>query len=339
MENPLKKMNVDQISEMLDGVSKKEKNDTKSVDDFIRDLEKEISQTKKEIEKEESLYRLQNLLKNYVGEDALISSLEVVEKIKNRPKEKQIMSGFSGLDDILKGFRPKQLVVISAPTKSGKTSFCIELTSQMKDENPTWLPFEEGAEELVQKFLDRDEMPPLFFTPNVMAGNTLLWVEKKIIEAKAKFNSNVVFIDHLHFIVPFSAERQDLAIGQTMRELKRMAKTWDVTIFLIAHLKKTKMETQPDLEDLRDSSFIAQEADTVIMLWRKMERKNGEVEITDNVNVSVQANRRIGKTGNVQFTFKDGKFTQEDWRENFSDAENEKTYKELKSKETKQKWF
>jgi ATP-dependent Clp protease ATP-binding subunit ClpA len=56
-----------------------------------------------------------------------------------------------------------------------------------------------------------------------MRGNTLTWVEKKIIEGKAKYNSSVVFIDHLHFIVDFG-ENMSIEIGKTMRELKRMAK-------------------------------------------------------------------------------------------------------------------
>jgi len=58
-----------------------------------------------------------------------------------------------------------------------------------------------------------------------------------------------VFIAHLHFIVPFSDERQDLRIGETMRALKTMAKKWNIVISLIAHLKKTRLDTVP--EDLR----------------------------------------------------------------------------------------
>lgn len=193
------------------------------------------------------------------------------------------------------------------------TSFAIELTSNLKDEHPMWLPFEEGAEELVQKFLDRNEAPPLFYTPDRMSGNTLLWVEKKIIEAKAKYGTNIIFIDHLHFIVDFG-ENMSLQIGRTMRELKRIAKDWNVAIVLIAHLKKTKMDVTPTLEDIRDSSFIAQEADTVIMLWRETKMVNGDIEITNNVNVSVQANRRTGKTGNVKMIFSNGRFLQEDWK-------------------------
>lgn len=283
------------------------------IEKYIEELQVKIAKSYDAEHREVQLMRLQEAAKTYRGEDQLITSAEIAERMKTRPEEKKYHSGFKGLDAILDGFRKKQLVVISAATKSGKTSFCIDLTSRMKEENPVWLPFEEGAEELIQKFLDRGEEPPHFLSPETMKGNTLQWVEKKIIEGKAKFDSQIVFIDHLHFIVPFSSERQDLAIGQAMRELKRMAKTWDVVVVLIAHLKKTRVDTSPTLEDLRDSSFVAQEADTVIMLYREAKREDGQVVITDNVNISVQANRRTGKTGNVKMVFKDGRFLEEAW--------------------------
>ncbi len=287
---------------------------------FIADLEKDIRKTSDALLREEQMLRLQEVAKAYDGEDRLVSSFDIVEKMKNRPEEQKLMSGYAGLDDILGGFRKKQLVVVSAATKSGKTSFCIEITSRLKNEAPMWLPFEEGAEELIQKFLERGEQPPYFYTPDAMTGNTLEWVEKKIIEAKAKFNTKIIFIDHLHFIVPFTAERQDLAIGKAMRELKRMAKQWDIVVVLIAHLKKTKVDVAPTLEDLRDSSFVAQEADTVIMLYRETRKVKGDVVTNNNVNVSVQANRRTGKTGNVKMVFSEGKFLEVDWGHDEEDS-------------------
>ena len=284
------------------------------INKFIKELENEIKATGKEVETEEQLLRLQDIAKEYNGEDKIISSHEIEEMIKARPEEKKIMTGYADLDAIIKGFRHKQLVVMSAATKSGKTSFCIELTTRMKDENPMWLPFEESAEELIEKFIERKERSPLFYTPARMSGNTMVWVEKKIIESKAKHNTNVVFIDQLDFLISYSADNRADRIGDVMRNLKSIARKWDVLIFLICHLTKTKMDMQPTLEDLKGSSSIAQEADTVILLWREANKQNGEVEITDNVNISVQANRRTGKTGNIKMRFDNGKFTEYDWK-------------------------
>lgn len=291
---------------------------------FIANLEREITQTKQELYDSSALLRLKEVAAKYQGEDRVIGSLEYEAEIAIRPEETKHYSGWAGLDQILSGFRPNQLVVIAAPTKNGKTSFCMDLTARLKSANPLWFPFEEGADELIMKCLERGEKPPFFCVPRQNTQRDLGWLEEKIIEGIVKFNSQVVFIDHLHFIVPFAAERQDLRIGETMRNLKQIAKRWGITIFLIAHLKKTKLDTNPDLEDLRDSSFIAQEADTVILLWRQTKKSNNEVEITNNVNVSVQANRRTGKTGNVKMIFNEGHFLEQAWTDFEKEANEER---------------
>lgn len=290
-----------------------------SIEEFIKQLQNEAQKVEKTFANKESLVRLKEMAKVYEGEDKIITTEDIITRLKNEPEEEKFMSGFPSLDNILKGFRPQQLIVISAATKSGKTSLCVDFTTKLEALNPLWFPFEESADELVRKFLERGEKPPVFCTPAAIRGNTLLWLEKRIIESIAKYNTKIVFIDHLHFIVPFSEQRQDLRIGETMRELKTLAKKWNITIFLIAHMKKTKVDSAPTLEDLRDSSFIAQEADTVMLLWRETKRGRKEVEITNNSILSVQANRRTGTTGNVRLVFHNGHFIEEAW----VDAEDE----------------
>lgn len=291
---------------------------------FLQEVEKDIKNVDDKLKKLEMQKRLEEALRSYSGEDKLISSLEILERIKAQPPESTWLTGIEGLDTILGGFRQNQLVVLAAPTKSGKTQMCVELTIRMPTMKPVWVPFEESAEELVRKFYDRNETPPLFYTPQSIAGNTVAWVEKRIVEGIVKYGSKLFFIDHLHFIVPFSSDRLDTRIGQVMRDLKAIAKRNNVTIVLIAHLKKTNVEVSPTLEDLRDSSFIAQEADTVIMLWRESYREHNEVKITNNVTLSVQANRRTGKTGNVKMVYIDGRYIEEDWKRG-DDVEDLKT--------------
>lgn len=287
---------------------------SRSINALLEGIEKEIIANKDQSEKTAQLERLQTLAKIYDGEDKIISSFEIVETLKTRGEEPKFFSGIKGLDNILKGFREKQLVVISALQKSGKTSFCVELTNHFKDFAPVWFPFEESAEELIIKFLERNQTPPLFYTPKTLKGDTVAWIEERIIESIAKFNSKIVFIDHLDFIVPFGGDRHDLKVAETMRALKGICKRLNVIVFIIAHVKKTRMDANPTTEDIRGSASISQEADTVIMLWRQTKKgRDGELEITNNVNVSVQANRRTGSTGNVKMQFIDGRFLEEEW--------------------------
>jgi replicative DNA helicase len=285
-----------------------------NIDKILASLQQEIAKTKEGLKREQQLSRLEEVAKVYQGEDELVSFSEIAERVKNEKEEFRIMSGWPGLDDLLKGFRSQQLVVVSALTKSGKTSFLMDLTTRLKEYNPLWLPFEESAEELIRKFLERGEEAPHGFTPSVMKGGELDWIETKIVEGIVKFGSKIAFIDQLDFIVPLGTDNHALRVGEAMRGLKGMAKKWNITIVLICHLVKTKMDTQPTLEDLKGSSSIGQEADTVILLWREMKREQGQVVITNNVNVSVQANRRGGKTGNVKMVFEDGHFIERAWK-------------------------
>lgn len=284
------------------------------IEKLIKSLGAEIQKTTSDAAREAQMLRLQEAAAVYEGEDRVVPFTELMARAAEKEKEKVLPTGFKGLDVILKGFIPTQLIVVSAATKSGKTTFCLELAAKMPEQNPLWLSFEETMPELLNKYKESHELPE-GVSPLTMTGNTLEWVEKKIIEAKVKFNAGVVFIDHLHFIVPFTSERQDLAIGHAMRELKRMARQWNMVVFLIAHIKKARVDKNPSLEDLRDSSFIAQEADTVIMLYRHAFKDDeGDMNVTNNVNVAVLANRRTGKTGNVKMVYQDGKFLEKDWK-------------------------
>lgn len=277
-----------------------------------------LNAARKELEKEkqsEALERLKEMAKKYEGDDKIISSLDIAKEMAAPGDQYKILTGWGGLDNIIKGFRLGQVVVVTAMTKSGKTSWCIDLTSRIKEENPLWFPFEEGAEELITKFVERGEDPPLFYLPKQNTHFNIQWLEQKIIESIAKNDTKIVFIDHLDFIVPFQTDRNDLMIAKTMRDLKSIATRWGIVIVLLAHVSQTEMDKQPTMRDLRGSASIGQEADTVIVLWRQMTKKKNQVVITNNVNVSVQANRRIGKTGNVQMVFDEGHFIEKVWIE------------------------
>jgi replicative DNA helicase len=291
-----------------------EKKKEDNLDEFITALKSEIEQVKDEAVEAQQMARLRDIASRYKGEDKLISSLEYVEIIKNQPEQAKIHTKYASLDNLVCGFRPGQLVSISAVAKSGKTNFCMELTSNQREFNPVWFPFEEGAQELVEKFMDRGETPPVFFVPAKIHSRTIKFIEKKIIEAIAKYDSKIFYIDNLDWIVDPRSGEHERMIQFACMELKRMAVLWNVTIVLIAHVKKLMNPTdQPSYNDIKGSSAVYQISDTVIMMWRETKRESGELIITNNVNVSVQLNRKTGKTGNVKFKWQDGHYVEYDW--------------------------
>jgi replicative DNA helicase len=284
------------------------------IDKLLARLKKEVvSSDETEIDAYE-LERLKNVAFAYQEDDRIISTKEIVDSIKLGGDEVVYKTGIKQLDDVIGGFTPKQLIILTASTKSGKTSFCIELAIRMKETNATFFSYEETPEELIRKFLERGEEPPMFYTPKKMTYKSLEWIESKIIEAHVKYNSKLFFIDHLHDILGnLNTARLDSEIGNTVRELKHMARRWNVTIVLIAHMRKVMVTEPPSLSDIRDSSFSAQYADTVLVLWRKTSKVGKDYITTNEVNVSVQANRRTGKTGNIKMVYDDGRFVEKDW--------------------------
>ncbi len=202
--------------------------------------------------------------------------------------------------------------------KHGKTSFAMDMTTKLGEWNPLWLAIEEPIEELMEKFAERNEKPPQGFAPQNSSFVNTEWVELKIVEGIVKYNSKIVFIDNLDWVSPmknFKSDNKAERIEQTVREIKALAKKWNVVIMLIVHLTKaSKADNNPTFEDLKGSVSIGQIADKALIVWRETKRgKQGELEITNNTNVSVQLNRQ-GKTGNIKMVYENGHFTEYDWK-------------------------
>ena len=257
---------------------------------------------------ENKLFRAQQ----YDGDDRVIPIQEAVEELNIQKDKYQLFSKIPRLDEIVGGFREGQLVVVSAPTGQGKTSMMQTFTENF-DEKCLWFTYEVGLEEFIEKFSEI----PLFYLPRQLKQNSLVWLENKIIEAKAKFGCKVIFIDHLHYLLEMQkmaeAKSISLLVGMMMRELKKMAIHHEIIIFLVSHMRKILYDRLPEIEDLRDSSFIGQESDLVFFIKRV---KEGE-EYTNKAVLKVAKNRRTGKLGNVRLIYNNHHF------EEYTDAYDE----------------
>lgn len=239
-------------------------------------------------------------LVGYEGPDKVISSYDMLHKVVNQVgSEIVIHSGLPTLDETLGGFEAGELTVISGPTGNGKTLFAQTLTYNFtfSGHHSLWFSYEVTPKNFLKAF---GESLPLFYLPETLKMNALDWLEERVYEAKLKYNCRAVFIDHLHFLVDMRTKNNmSLEIGHTMRSIKKLALKYNLCFFLIAHTSKTKMDDEIGLDSIRDSSFIGQEADNVLMVWRKPEadreanlkvvknRKNGifrKIDIVKNAN-------------------------------------------------------
>jgi len=251
-----------------------------------------------------------DIMSRYQGEDELVSSTELLGEIKLDSKREvlRIYTGIPSLDNMIGGFREGQVVVVSGPTGMGKTSLCQTLTENFSSKGTKclWFSFEVGPEEFLSKFCEM----PLFYIPRQLKQNRLDWLEQRIVESIAKYDCKAIFVDHLHFLLEMQkmaeAKSISLLIGMMMRELKRMAIKYEVCIFLVSHLRKTIFDKMPDIDDLRDSSFVGQESDIVMFIKRV---KDGDT-MTNQATLKVAKNRRNGNLGLLKLIYKDNKFNE-----------------------------
>lgn len=286
----------------------------------LSNLTKRIENNEQEVKALREKTRIMEMLEQYNADDRVVEFYKAIEEIKEAHKDRpleQAMTQIPKLDEITEGFRPGELVVLSGPTGNGKTSLMQSLTHAFTEQaiKCLWFSFEVGPLDFAKKI---GQTPAEFYIPKKMKESNLKWLKERSLEGMAKFGCRVIFIDHLHYLLSMKELANmstSLVIGGVMRELKKFAVSTESIIFLSTHLSKTKLENVPDIDDLRDSSFIGQESDFVLMIWRVLAgEKRGSVKeyVGQQSRISVRKNRRNGNLGFVDVVYNNSRFAELD---------------------------
>lgn len=208
-------------------------------------------------------------LKNYEGQDRIISSFDLSDIIKQTGGYEYLLkSKIPLLDAYLDGgFESGELIAISGSPKSGKTLFGQSLTMNFLDQHQNALWFQ--YEVTYRRFLEAFPQLPKFYVPMQLQAADMTWLKNRILEGIYKHGISAVFIDHLHFLFDILTNRNaSLEIGRVIRSLKQIAIDHNIVIFLMCHMAKIRRDEEPDDQHIRDSSLIGAESDTVLLLWR-----------------------------------------------------------------------
>lgn len=250
---------------------------------------------------------------------------------KYKDTSQAIPLGVSEFDKAMSGgIRASELIVVSGQTGQGKTLFCQTLTMNLakQDVNSIWFSYEMSPDYLEEKFREMGYEPCHgVFAPVQLVDGTLQFLAMEIEEARKTRDCRVVFIDHLHYLIPLADKNNSsLVIGAIVRGLKQLAIKYRITIFLIAHTKKIYQGEEMDLSSVRDSSLVCQEADFVFLVERqkfiteKPKVKNNQwgkdeviipfkpygSEWSNNTKVYLAKNRRTGKLMYLFFQYING---------------------------------
>ncbi len=260
---------------------------------------------------------------------------------------KGLSTGFGDLDYYINGLNKSDLVLIGARPAMGKTSFALNLARNVavySKKRVVFFSLEMSKEQLAQRMLctearietnkmrsgqlDKEEWNRLAAAVEFLSGCELYFDDSSDInvqEMKARIQRlggvSCVFIDYLQLMHGIrKTDNRAQEVGEITRDLKLMAKDLKIPVVTCAQLSRNTEDRgkshKPQLSDLRESGSIEQDADIVIMLYRKdyykdMEDKKSSDDGSEQDNKPADINEtqlliqknRHGKTGVVHLVF------------------------------------
>lgn len=235
--------------------------------------------------------------------DALKENLRQLEKGKRDKGEILGMStGFKSLDKRLLGMQAGQMIIVAARPGMGKTALALNIalnTCRAHDLPVMLYSYEMLGPELSGRLLsssanidsrkirtnDYNEMDlrnighaiqdlselPIYINDN--GATTLLDIKSQCRKIKSQQGLGLVVIDYLQLMQPHvrkSSREQEIA--EISRGIKELAKELQCPIMALSQLNRSaasRTDRRPQLQDLRESGSIEQDADVVILIHRE----------------------------------------------------------------------
>lgn len=210
------------------------------------------------------------------------------ELVKNWGKMQGISSGYPSIDKLTKGFVPGELIIIGGATSNGKTTLAVNMATKIlaKGKSVLFVTLEMTRAQLTSRMMYvSDEFLDNTALMTYQKTDELNWksIDGLIGRAVEEMGVDIVFIDHLHH---FTRELNNVAedLGRITKEFQKNAHARNIPIVVISHTRKGAGDS---IDDLRGSSYIAQDADIVLMVSR-------DEDSPDLIGVSIQKNRNRG---------------------------------------------
>jgi replicative DNA helicase/5S rRNA maturation endonuclease (ribonuclease M5) len=238
-------------------------------------------------------------IKNIISVNQAMARLQEEIQLEEVDTYQGLMTQWDSVNQLTKGFKPGELIILSAPPKYGKTTFALNIVNYHVHMNNPCLFFcmEMSALRLARKLtclatnINDEEMDitdvtmarrkyrgkPLFLPDNVKVADP-----EEIFEsmraAYRRYGLKLIVFDNLHFLVR-SVNNLREQIGQVSQGFKLLAEELQIPIILIVHPRKLNKKRAMEAEDFKESASIHADCDQIIMLHRT--RKNVE-DINDD---------------------------------------------------------
>lgn len=235
---------------------------------------------------------------------------QTVKVLEERCDAEEVLTGvptsLEPLDELTSGWQRGDLILIGARPSIGKTMLALQaaIHAATVGHNVLFLSLEMSGEQLTErelahigrvdfqhirqpKRLDEAEWARL-----TRAGETIkslpLHIDEscaltlealcaRVRQMDATKRIGLLVIDYLTIMTPPKADRNDIAWGMVTRALKQLAKELKIPVMLLCQLSRKGVH-KPNLEDLRETGALEQDADLVLFLHRPDDQRRNLIE-------------------------------------------------------------
>ncbi|MCH9621207.1 MAG: Replicative DNA helicase [Chlamydiia bacterium] len=255
----------------------------------------------------------------------------------NEPLTTGIPTGLTDLDKLLGGLNPANLVIVAGRPSMGKTAlginiaehicfnlnkpvavFSLEMTSEELLHRMICTQSEVTSEKIKMGALDGSEYQRIVSTVSRMQEHTFIIDDQpglKITDLRARarrlkevYDIQFLLIDYIQLLSgsrsSFNTENRQTEISEISRMLKNLARELNIPILVPSQLSRKVEERaghRPMMSDLRESGSIEQDADCVMMIYRR-----DYYNATDHPGMAeiIVAKNRHGSIGDVKLAFR-----------------------------------
>ncbi|WP_434701524.1 replicative DNA helicase [Pseudomonas sp. D1-36] len=261
----------------------------------------------------------------YKASEILPAVVDTIDAKYKKTMPTGLSTGLEKLDELVRGLRPGNMVVIGGLTGSGKTILGLQIAQHVTCKlGGSGLAFsmEMTKEELITRGLasigginlsaldsgelEDDDWPRLTSAAgelmnaqlfvNDQAGMTVARIRSIARQCQRREGLSILVIDYIQLISAESSSNRSLEVGKISTALKNLAKELKIPVIVLAQLNRgstNRPDKRPRPSDIRDSGQIEQDADVVILVHRDMESEEGQNGVTELIVGKVR-HARVG---------------------------------------------
>ena len=237
---------------------------------------------------------------NAVEGNYLQNAFEEIVNSKKDFEEDYLTTNYKAFDQYLHGIKKNSFNIIFGRTSAGKSAFALNLMMKMRKRKELiraiFYSLEMNKYDVDRRLLsiishvplDKIEKEKQKVQTTLKNKNNSITVDDEkqtnldLLIKKIKYNHqqkpiDLVIIDYLQILSSKKAQNNYEKVSQASRELQKLSTELKITIIAVSQINRAGNQKLLDLDinDIQDSSVIAQSADLVIALQRNYAIENG----------------------------------------------------------------